>query len=65
MKPTCESCRWWHHPKSQCRRHAPHAVTCGSIQLPSWVHTAFDDWCGEFEHKPKKCEAADFEERDI
>jgi hypothetical protein len=29
------------------------------------VHTAFDDWCGEFEHKPKKCEAADFEERDI
>ena len=47
---SCNRCEWfeWMDGKSECRRHAPRAITKGGELLNVWPKVQAGDWCGEF-----------------
>ncbi|HWL68280.1 MAG TPA: hypothetical protein VNS22_07820 [Geminicoccus sp.] len=48
---TCNSCRFWHKPETQCRRNAPLPVNSSQGKQTLWPVTAAQDWCGEYQPK--------------
>lgn len=61
-KVTCSTCRYWvtqpvhQYHVTECRRHAPEvghgqSLTCDDKRM--FPKTSHDDWCGEYEAKPR------------
>lgn len=56
----CDSCRFWQQLNAKlgdglCRRYAPkpcvEAESASGREVPQWLRTFFDDWCGEWQAK--------------
>lgn len=59
---SCYSCQFWDvgdgepdSPAGYCRRYAPRpAVKANPLEvLPQWPTTSIDDWCGDYQPRPK------------